>query len=183
MGGNRQDHCAAMKRLAGTAVAFMIGCAPAFADSDTLLPLTMKSFAAEFKKALLQAGVHKGLAGKGCLEGGQTKRTVCSYRIGEHMAVMTSTEVGKTDLVGVTLICTGGDLADTTECLLIDAAAVSLTAPAMTFATRGKLMSALIRGMEVGDSISIVTGERRYILQKGVGVWFHVYAADSKDAQ
>ena len=44
--------------------------------------------------------------------------------------------------------------------------------------TRGKIVKILISGLEVGNRTTVTTDERRYILQKSIGLWFHIYAAD-----
>jgi hypothetical protein len=46
---------------------------------------------------------------------------------------------------------------------------------------RGKILSTLTSGLAVGNEISIQTEERKYLLQKSMGLWFHVIAAGGED--
>jgi hypothetical protein len=151
------------------------------ADSDTLKPLTFQSFPADLKRALSRSSIRDGLTVANCLEGGSEKRKVCTYKLGGYMTIMVSTEKGSPDLAALTMICGPSNDLDNAKCLLAYGAAIMMTAPALDTAARGKIMNTLISGLEVGSQISITTDERRFILQKSMGIWFHVYASDVAD--
>jgi hypothetical protein len=38
----------------------------------------------------------------------------------------------------------------------------------------------LTDGLQVGNEISVITDERKYLLQKSMGLWFHVIAAEGE---
>jgi hypothetical protein len=155
---------------------------PARADSDTLLPLTFPTFQTSLQKALTKAAIREKLTPMGCLDGGPDKRTVCTFRLGGYMQIMNESEKGKTEVVELTMICAAGDdQVGALKCLLAYAAAMTMTAPEMSSDTRGKIMNILTSGLEVGNYSEIRTDERKYILQKSLGLWFHVMAADYED--
>jgi hypothetical protein len=70
--------------------------------------------------------------------------------------------------------------ADVAKCLLAYTALVAATTPDLGEDARGKVLSTLTSGLDVGNEISIQTDERKFLLQKSVGLWFHVIAADGE---
>lgn len=97
------------------------------------------------------------------------------------MQIMAESKVGEKDVVGLTLICATDKPTESGKCLLAYIAAISMTAPGISVDTRGKIVNVLVNGLEAGNETSIKTDERKYILQKSVGLWFHVLAADGED--
>jgi hypothetical protein len=166
-------------RLFAGLLMLLVLVAPARADSDTLLPATFASLQGDLKKALSKASVREPLAALPCLEGSTEKRKVCPYKLGEYMQIMAETEKGGKDIVGLTMICGTTDARDSLKCLLAYAAAMSLLAPDIDQDKRGKIMGTLVEGLSVGMETSIRTEERKFILQKSMGLWFHIEAADA----
>ena len=41
--------------------------------------------------------------------------------------------------------------------------------------------SVLLDGLEVGNITSLMTDDRKFILQKSIGSWFHIIAANFDD--
>ncbi|MEH2472041.1 hypothetical protein V1281_006772 [Nitrobacteraceae bacterium AZCC 2161] len=155
----------------------------AAAESDSLLPISFSSFLPEFKKAATKVALREPLTAVNCMDGGKDKRTVCSYKLGDFMQVMAETKKGEKDVVGLTMICTAGEnYANSAKCLLAYAAAMLMTAPEMDPSTRGKIVKVLLAGLDVGNRTTVTTEERRYILQKSIGLWFHIYAADVEES-
>jgi hypothetical protein len=152
-----------------------------FADGDTLLPVTFKSFPADFRKALVKATVKDALVPVNCLDGSAGKRKVCTYKIGTFMSVMVESQKGGSDAVGITLICAASTPLDSGKCLLSYSAAMALTASDMNIDARGKILKLLLDGLDVGNSTTIATDDRKFILQKSLGLWFQVLAADVED--
>jgi hypothetical protein len=160
------------------AAALLFSANLAHADSDTLLPITFDSLQGDLKKALAKNSVREPLTAFNCLEGSAEKRKVCTYKLGGFMQIMAETEKGGKDIVGLTMICATSDQNDSLKCLLAYAAAMSLFAPDLKAADRGKIMNTLIEGLSVGTLAMIRTEERKFTLQKSLGLWFHIYAAD-----
>lgn len=151
---------------------------PACADSDSLLPVTFASLQADLRKAFLKAAVREPVAALPCLEGAPDKRKVCTYKLGEYMQMMASTEKGGQDIVALTMICATADTRDSLKCLLAYAAAMELLSPDLDRDKRGKIMGTLIDALALGQEASIRTEERKFTLQKSMGLWFHIEAAD-----
>jgi hypothetical protein len=155
--------------------------AAAHADTDTLQPITFGSFRADLKKSLSKISIRDDVVPVGCLDGGQDKRTVCNFKIGSVLAVMVESKKGEKDVVAVTMICTGTQgPADVAKCLLAYTALIAAVAPELSGDARGKVLSTLTSGLEVGNEISIQTDERKFLLQKSLGLWFHVIAGDGE---
>jgi hypothetical protein len=154
----------------------------ASADSDTLLPVTFASFQADLKRALTKGHLKEPLAQVTCLEGNAEKRKVCTYKLGEYMSVMISSAKGGSDVVGLTMMCGPKNDLDSAKCLLAYSAAMALTASALSVDARGKILGLLFEGLALGNDASITTDERKFTLQKSIGVWFHIYATDTDDA-
>jgi hypothetical protein len=149
------------------------------ADSDTLLPVTFASLQGDLKKALSKVTVREQLSALPCLEGSSEKRTVCPYKLGDYMQIMAETEKGGKDIIGVTLICGTQDTRDSLKCLMAWGAAMAVLAPDLDQDKRAKVINALMEGVLLGTEASIRTDDRKFILQKSVGLWFHIYAADA----
>jgi hypothetical protein len=163
-------------------VSFMVLTAVAQADPDTLQPITFASVRADLKKSLTKMSVRDDVVPVGCLDGGQDKRTVCNFKIGGVLAVMVESKKGEKDVVAITMICTGTQgPADVAKCLLAYTALIAATAPELSQDARGKILSTLTSGLDVGNEISIRTEERKFLLQKSIGLWFHVMAADLEE--
>jgi hypothetical protein len=154
---------------------------PAAADADTLLPVTFQSFAGDFRRALVQAAVTDTLTAVNCLDGAADKRKVCMYKLGGYMVITLESQKGGTDVIGITMICNAPNLGDSGKCLLSYGAAMALMSPDINLGTRGKIIKILLDGLNVGNIATISTDERKFILQKSVGLWFHILAVDSDD--
>jgi hypothetical protein len=151
------------------------------ADPDTLQPITFGSLRADLKKSLGKMSVRDEVETAGCLDGGTDKRNVCTFKIGKVLSVMAESKKGQKDVVGITMICGGTEgPADVAKCLLGYAALIAATSPNASPDARGKILSTLTSGLEVGNEISITTEDRKYLLQKSIGLWFHVLAADGE---
>jgi hypothetical protein len=170
-----------MTRTTIVVVFLCLCCVPANADSDTLLPLTFKSFPMDFQRALAQATVHEGVRLEKCLAGDTEKRSVCMFTVGSFLMITATSEKGRPDIASLILMCRGSDPTGTVKCLLAFAAAIGLTAPDLPKDARGKIISTLMDGIGIGQSASITTEERKYILQKSAGVWLYIIAADSDE--
>jgi len=96
---------------------------------------------------------------------------------------MASTEKGGSDIVGLTLICAPANDMDSAKCLILYGAAMALTAPEIRDKHRSKILGLLFEALEIANSASIVTDERKIIIQKSMGIWFHVYASGSTDSE
>jgi hypothetical protein len=166
-----------MIRISLVAIGLILGSGSAYADSDTLQPITFGSIRADLKKSLARMSVRDDVEPIGCLDGGKDKRTVCNFKIGKVLAVMAESKKGEKDVVGITMICSGTQgPEDVAKCLLAYTALIAATKDA-----RGKVLSTLTSGLEVGNEISLAIEERKYVLQKSLGLWFHVMAADGED--
>src|SRR5579859_5058370 len=168
-------------RIAFAVTCLALSSASANADSDNLQPITFASVRADLKKALTKMSVRDDVVPMGCLDGGKDKRTVCNFKIGNVLAVMAESKKGEKDVVAITMICSGTEgPADVAKCLLGYNALIAATTPEMSADARSKVLSTLTSGLEVGDEISLLTEERKYLLQKSMGLWFHVIAADGE---
>ena len=155
--------------------------AVAKADTDTLQPITFASVRADLKKSLTKMSVPDDVIPMGCLDGGKEKRTVCNFKIGGVLGMMVESKKGEKDVVAITMICSGTQgPADVAKCLLAYTALIAATSPELNKDARGKVLSTLTSGLDVGNEISIQTEERKFLLQKSVGLWFHVIAADGE---
>jgi hypothetical protein len=152
----------------------------AHADSGTLQPVTFASLHSDLKKSLAKMSVRDELVALGCLDGGTDKRTVCNFRLGKFLTIMAESKKGEKDIVGVTMICGTNDQVEALKCLIGYGALIATTAPDMSTDMRGKILKVLTDGLEVGNEISVITDERKYLLQKSMGLWFHVIAADGE---
>jgi len=152
------------------------------AESDTLQPITFESVQRDLKKSLSKMSVREDVVPMGCLEGGKDKRTVCNFKIGRILGVMVESKKGEKDVVGITMICSGTEgPADVAKCLLAYTALIGATSPDLDKEARNKILTTLTSGLDVGNKMSIETEERKYVLQKSMGLWFHVIAAESGD--
>jgi hypothetical protein len=171
-----------MIRISLVAIGLNLGSGSAYADSDTLQPITFGSIRADLKKSLARMSVRDDVEPIGCLDGGKDKRTVCNFKIGKVLAVMAESKKGEKDVVGITMICSGTQgPEDVAKCLLAYTALIAATTPELSEDARGKVLSTLTSGLEVGNEISLAIEERKYVLQKSLGLWFHVMAADGED--
>ncbi|VFU07896.1 conserved exported protein of unknown function [Methylocella tundrae] len=154
---------------------------PVSADSDKL-PLTFSSITSDFKKAFSKVeSQHYSLNKVRCEDGSEDKRTVCTYKLGNFMIVMAETEKGGSEIVGLTMICTTSNDIDAAKCIISYEAAIFAAGTDEDIEHQSEIISVLFKGLKVGESITIKTAERRYILQKSAGLWFHIYAADAPD--
>ena len=152
------------------------------ADSDSLTPVTFKTILADLKRTLVTQSLKDPVTLANCLEGSPQKRKVCTYKLGSYMSLMASTEKGGSDIVGLTLICAPANDLDSAKCLVTYGAVMALTAPDIADKVRGKILGLLIESLEVANSASIVTDERKFIMQKSAGIWFHIYASGSPES-
>jgi hypothetical protein len=151
------------------------------ADTDTLQPITFGSVRADLKKSLTKMSIRDDAVPLSCLDGGQDKRTVCNFKIGSVLGMMVESKKGEKDVVAITMICSGTQGAsDVAKCLLAYTALIAATTPELSEDARGRILSTLTSGLDVGNEISIQTDERKFLLQKSVGLWFHVIAADGE---
>lgn len=156
----------------------LFGSGVAKADSDKL-PFTFDSIAGDFRKALTKVSVKERLTKLSCLDGDTEKRTVCTYRLGPYMGVMAETEVGQKDIVGVTMMCATSSKVDALKCILAFTAAISASTPGIDIETRGKILKVLLDGLAIGNETTITTDERKFTLQKSLGLWLHIFASDA----
>src|SRR5208282_5582379 len=138
----------------------------AAAASDTLLPVTFKSFAADYRRALAQASVMDALTPVKCLDGAADKRKVCMYKLGGYMGITIESQKGGADVIGITMICNAPNLEDSGKCLLSYSAAMALISSSLSVGTRGQIIKILLDGLNVGNIATISTDERKFILQK-----------------
>ena len=162
------------------AAALIASITSARADNETLKPITFASVRADLKKALMYMSVRDDVVPIGCLDGGEDERTICNFNIGKVLSLMVESKTGQKDVVAITMICSGTQgPADVAKCLLGYSALITATAPDhLNAEARSKILSTLRGGLAVGNEISIQTAERKYLLQRSVGLWFHVIAAD-----
>lgn len=139
-----------------------------------------RPFQSDLKKALTAVGVREGVKPEGCLEGDPNKRTVCTFKLGSFMTIMADSKKGEKDIVAITMICGAQTPSDMGKCLLAYMGAMSMATPGLAVETRGKIVSILTSGLEVGNETFVRTEERSYSLQKSIGLWFHVIAADGE---
>jgi hypothetical protein len=152
------------------------------ADNETLKPITFASVRADLKKALMHMSVRDDVVPIGCLDGGEDERTICNFNIGKVLGLMVESKTGQKDVVAITMICGGTQgPADIAKCRLGYSALIAAAAPDLDAKARGKILSTLTDGLAVGNEISIKTDERKYLLEKSVGLWFHVIAADGEN--
>lgn len=163
------------------AVLVFLAVPEAHADSETLLPLTLASLNSDLRKALSKTSVHDPLTPVGCLDGGAEKRTVCSFKLGNYMSIAAETQKAGKDIVGITMICGTEKREELAKCLLAYSALMVVTSAELTADVRGKILKVLLYGLNVGSLTTVRTDERKYTLQKSVGLWFHVYATDAED--
>jgi hypothetical protein len=162
-------------------VGFVLFNTVAQADTDTLQPVTFASIRADLKKSLAKMSIRDDVVPAGCLDGGKDKRTVCNFKIGSVLGMMVESKKGEKEIVAITMICSGTQgPTDVAKCLLGYTALMAATAPELTQDARTKVLSTLTSGLEVGNEISIQTDERKFLLQKSMGLWFHVIAADGE---
>jgi hypothetical protein len=154
---------------------------PVIADDDSLLPVTFQSFAADYRRALAKASLKDALVALNCLDGSADKRKVCMYKLGNFFNIIVESQKGGSDVIGITMICSAPDITASSKCLLSYIAAMALTSPEMSVDTRGKIVKILLDGLEVGNITSVTTDDRKFILQKSIGLWFHIIAANSGD--
>ena len=165
--------------FAAVCVAFFT--ASARADTDSLQPITFVSVRADIKKSLAKMAIKDDVVPAGCLDGGQDKRTVCNFKIGSVLGMMVESKKGEKNVVAITMICSGAQgAADVAKCLLGYSALIAATTPELNESARGKIVSTLMSGLDVGNEISVQTDERKFLLQKSLGLWFHVIAADGE---
>lgn len=151
------------------------------ADSDTLQPTTFESVRADLKKALSRVAIRDDVTPKGCLDGGTTKRTVCTFKIASYLMVMAESKIGEKDVVAITMICGGTEtLTEAAKCLLGYKALIAATSPGISEDARDNIVATLMKGLDVGNQVTIQTDERKFMLQKSMGLWFHVIAADGE---
>ena len=79
------------------------------------------------------------------------------------------------------MICTASSDLASAKCLLSYAAAMMATTPEIDADARGKILKLLIDGLSLGNETRITTDERKFTLQKSMGIWFHVSASDIED--
>jgi hypothetical protein len=151
------------------------------ADEDTLQPITFGSVRTDLKKSLAKLAVRDDVVPMGCLDGGKDKRTVCNFKIGGVLGMMVESKKGEKDVVAITMICSGTQgPADVAKCLLAYTALIAATTPELSEDARNKVLTTLTSGLDVGNEISIQTDQRKFLLQKSMGLWFHVIAGDGE---
>jgi hypothetical protein len=164
-----------------TAASLILFATAAQADSDTLQPITFGTVRADLKRSLAKMSIRDDVAPMGCLDGGQDKRTVCSFKISSVLSVMVESKKGEKNVVAITMICgnTQGP-GDVAKCLLAYTALIAATTPELGQDARNNVLMTLTSGLDVGNEISIQTDERKLLLQKSIGLWFHVIAAEGE---
>ena len=168
----------------GIAIALSVSLAPvARAETDTLLPLTFKTFPVELKRALARVSVRDELTSLWCLPGDKEKAMVCTYKLGTYLTMTTQSDKGATDMVGITMICATAVPTESAKCLLAFSAALTIAGGDATREGKAKVMSVLIDGLDIGNSDEIMTDDRKFGMQKGMGLWLTIYAADAAASQ
>jgi hypothetical protein len=163
------------------ATSLILFTAVAQADSDSLQPITFASVRADLKKSLSKMSIRDDVVPLACLDGGKDKRTVCNFKIGSVLGMMVESKKGEKNVVAITMICSGTQgPADVAKCLLAYTALIAATTPELSEDARGKVLSTLTSGLDVGNEISIQTDDRKFLLQKSIGLWFHVIAVDGE---
>jgi len=79
------------------------------------------------------------------------------------------------------MICNPSTAVDSGKCLLSYTAAMALTSSALNIETRGRILKLLLQGLDLGNTTTITTAERKFTLQKSLGIWFHINATDGDD--
>lgn len=151
--------------------------------SETLLPLTYASFPSDLKRALSKVSVHEPIKTIMCLEGATDKPKICNYSVGDFLYLMAATDKGASDISVITLICNVKNDADSAKCLLSYAAAMELAGGSASTEDKGKILGILMEGLNVGNEMTIVTDDRKFVMQKSMGLWLHIIAAASQQAQ
>lgn len=146
------------------------------AQDRAKLPFRVGSFDRAFNGVVRAEKIAVSAKQTQCLEPRQdAKRAVCSYELG-FMTVITIGASRTDNAQELTMICTPKEQgADLVKCLLAYRIAVQIASPQLSKDDRGKLVSALLSSIDVGDEVRIDVGDVRYILQKTgpAGLWFH----------
>ena len=153
----------------------------AWADSENLLPLTFANFQSSLTKEFNKNAARYPITLDSCLKGDGDKRSACTFKIGDFMVVTIESLKGEQDVVGMTMICAAKDQLDNAKCLIAYISAMSIAASDTNIEQRSKILKLLIEGLAVGNSTTISTSERKFTLQKSLGLWFHIYAFDIPD--
>lgn len=151
------------------------------ADSDTLAPISFRSFSADFSRALKGASIKDALGAPACLGRTTGKRIVCTYKVGNFMSVMLASSKDADDPVEMTMICIGSDALGSAKCLLAYSSGMAIAASSMNAADRAKILAILVQGLSVGNEATISTDDRKFSLQKSIGIWLNISASDEAD--
>jgi hypothetical protein len=117
-----------------------------------------------------------------CLEGNdKPKVQVCTYKLGEYMGIILTSEKGGPDVVAMSLLCATAKLEEAGKCLLADQVAMSITGTT-TSEKDGTILKYLLDGMPLSHETTVTTENRQYTMQT-VGISFYIYASNSWKAQ
>lgn len=151
---------------------FLAVSASAAAADD--LGVTFATFADKFHKAGVRMSLSEKLVKQSCESNSTPKRTICSYKLGNFMVVMASAK-GDDQITEITMICATGDAADirtilnaTVKCSMAWSAAIAATSPERDLKERATIVTTLLAGLEVGESITIKAKDRKFVLQKSL---------------
>jgi hypothetical protein len=97
------------------------------------------------------------------------------------MNVMIISVKGSRDDLATVTMNTASSNFQSGKCLLSYGAAMMVTTPEIDADARGKIINLLIDGLSLWHETSITTDERKFTLQKSMGIWFHVSASDVED--
>jgi len=152
--------------------------------SATLRPLTFANLPAELRRAFAKATVRDPLTTLTCLEGEASKPKVCTYKVADgFLGIMASSDKGGSDVTVITMICNAKSPAETAKCLLAYHAGMALAGGAADVDTKAKLFGVLLEGLDYGNATTIETDDRKFVLQKSIGLWLHIIAINSQQAQ
>jgi hypothetical protein len=163
-------------------VAFLFLGTPARAEDDDLLPTAVEAFPSSFAQAGAALGLKQRPVLKACLDKkNASEKTICTFMLPDYMTFMVRGDTRASHADEITLICTPGEnVSKTASCLIAYAAAIRLCSPQLSKEQRGKLVSALLRGIDVGEQAEVKVQGVKYVLQKlgPLGLWFHAIAAN-----
>jgi hypothetical protein len=168
-------------------VAIFLAASASAAIADDL-GVTHATFADKFHKAAGRMALNDRLVKRSCESNPSTKRTICTHKLGDFMMVMASSK-GDDSITEITMICATGDAPDirsiltaTVKCTMAWSAAIAATSPDRDLKERAAIVTTLLAGLEVGESITIKAKDRKFVLQKSLqesmGAPFHIVSEE-----
>jgi hypothetical protein len=139
------------------------------------LGITFAKFEDGFHKVGVRMALNEKFVKQSCDSNPSTKRTICTHKLGDFMIVMTSTK-GDDPITEITMICATEDIRAAAKCMVAMSAAIAATSPERDLKERAAIIKTLLAGLDVGDSTTIQSEDRKFVLQKSMGLWFHIVA-------